>query len=134
MVLTLPLTEQRNDAVAQKLVHRATVLVYGPQQDVEGAAHDLADLLRTKPLGQGSEAGHIYEQHTYLFVFAAGAQPSAASPTIVAACQAFQRALKAFWSTERDQIPTDHVHAAGRHAHPSSPLLEVTWRQGKCQS
>src|SRR3989454_11647393 len=97
MVLTWAVSEERHSPVAQDLVHRPTVLVHGLQRDLEGAVHNLADLLGIESLGQGGEAGDVREEHAHLFALTAGAKQVAARPAVVPSGQPFQGAPKTTW-------------------------------------
>jgi hypothetical protein len=54
--------EERHDAIAQELVHRALVAVDLGQHQIEGPRHQLMDVFGIQPLGQRREAGDVGEE------------------------------------------------------------------------
>ena len=49
-------TEERHDAVAEKLIHGALVAVDFGQHELEGPRHEAVDVLRIEAFGEGGEA------------------------------------------------------------------------------
>ena len=62
--------EQRHDAVAQKLIDGALVLVHLGQHELEGPAHEAVNFLRIQALGERRESRHVHEQHRHLLALA----------------------------------------------------------------
>ena len=62
--------EQRHNAVAQDLVHRALVAVYSVHHDVQGRVKESLCLFRIKTLNQLRRALDIGKQHRDLLAFA----------------------------------------------------------------
>src|SRR3989442_15597301 len=134
MVLTWALSEERHNPVAQQLVHRPTVLVHGLQRDLEGAVHNLADLLGIESLGQGGEAGDVREEYAHLSALAPGAKQVAARPAVVPAGQPLQGAPKTTWPprlSQRHYTPTEPADAADRHSVPPRELQTSAMWTGK---
>ncbi len=63
--------EQRHDAIAGELVHRAFPVVDGVQHELEGAVHQLMELLRVEGAGQLGRALHVDEEDGHVLPFAA---------------------------------------------------------------
>jgi len=62
--------EQRHDPVAEELVHGALVPMHLGQHQLEGAGHEGVDFLGIEARGDGSEAGHVHEEHRDLLALA----------------------------------------------------------------
>ena len=62
--------EERHDAVAEELVHRALVAVDLGEHEIEGVAHEPMHFLGIEPLRERGEARHVHEKHRDLLPLA----------------------------------------------------------------